>query len=60
MEKRLYSIDEIAVYLGLKEGTIYHWVSDGKIRFVKMGRLVKFDKKDIDDLIDQSKRGVKT
>lgn len=54
MKKRFLSIKEIAEYLGLKENTIYSWVSQRKIPYTKVGRLVKFDFKKIDEWIEKN------
>ena len=43
MQKRLLSVQETAEYLGLKVQTLYNWVSQRKIPFVKCGKLLKFD-----------------
>lgn len=48
IEKRFIGPDELARYLDIKIGTVYSWVCLRRIPFVKMGRLVKFDLKDID------------
>jgi len=37
------------------KGTIYNWISQRKLPFIKIGRRVKFDKKDIDKFIDERK-----
>lgn len=55
MEKRLLSIDELAEYIAVPKGTIYNWISLRKLPFVKIGRRVKFDKQDIDKIIDKRK-----
>jgi len=52
MEKRFLNITETAEYLGLTKGTLYVWVCQRKIPFVKMGRLTKFDIGEIDKWID--------
>ena len=54
MEKRLLSIKELSQYLGVKEHTLYIWVSQRRIPFVKCGRLTKFDLKSIDKWIDEN------
>jgi excisionase family DNA binding protein len=41
--QRLVSIKEAATYTGLSPHTIYAMVSQRRIPFVKLGRLVKFD-----------------
>jgi excisionase family DNA binding protein len=44
---------EAAEYLGISKLTLYGWVSARKLRFVKVGRLVKFKQQDLDNWIDQ-------
>jgi len=40
--------------LDMKTGTIYQWVSQRRIPFVKCGRLTKFDIERIDEWIKES------
>lgn len=54
MEKRLLNIKEVSEYLGVKEHTLYMWVSQRRIPFVKCGRLTKFDLKKIDKWIEEN------
>lgn len=42
-KKRLIDINQAADYLGVKKPTLYSWVFQRKIPFIKVGRLVKFD-----------------
>ena len=51
--QRLVSIREAAVYTGLSPHTIYAMVSQRRIPFVKIGRLVKFDLELLDKWIKQ-------
>ena len=44
---RLMDISEVAQRLGVKVNTVYSWVNQRKIPYVKMGRLLKFDLSDI-------------
>lgn len=55
MEKRLLSVAELSEYLGLKKSTIYQWTAMKKIPVIKMGRLTKFDRHDIDRIIERAK-----
>ena len=55
IEKRLLSVAEVAIYLGLRKSTIYQWAETRKIPFLKLGRLTKFDKREIDKFIDRSR-----
>jgi excisionase family DNA binding protein len=48
---RLLSIQDVAVYTGLSVHTLYTMVSQRRIPFVKMGRLTKFDRSEIDKWI---------
>ncbi len=54
MNKRLININELAQYIGLSTSTIYSWVSQRRIPFVKCGRLTKFDLERINDWIEES------
>ena len=50
-EKRFIGVKELAPYLGISINTVYSWVCLRKIPYVKIGRLVKFDLKEIDKWI---------
>jgi len=54
MNKRLININELSEYIGLSISTIYSWVSQRRIPFVKCGRLTKFDLQRIDEWIEES------
>ncbi len=54
MNKRLININELSEYIGLSTSTIYSWVSQRRIPFVKCGRLTKFDLQRINDWIEES------
>ncbi|OGS20058.1 MAG: hypothetical protein A3J83_03550 [Elusimicrobia bacterium RIFOXYA2_FULL_40_6] len=43
MGQNLLNIDEAAEFLKMKKWTIYAWISQKKIPFIKCGRLVRFD-----------------
>ena len=44
----LLSVEEAASYLKIAVWTLRHWVSERKIPFVKLGRLVRFRQGDLD------------
>jgi len=54
MDRRLLNINELSEYIGLSTSTIYSWVSQRRIPFVKCGRLTKFDLQRIDEWIKES------
>lgn len=51
--KRLININDAAAYTGLAVSTLYTMVSQRRIPFVKVGRLVKFDVGLLDGWIKQ-------
>lgn len=51
MKDRWLSVDEIAVYLGVKRDTIYKWIGEKGMPSHKIGRLWKFKKNDVDDWV---------
>ena len=55
MEKRLLNVKELSEYLGIKVHTLYTWVSQKRIPYVKCGRLTKFDIKAIDNWIENNR-----
>ena len=57
-EKRLLSVQEAAPYVGLSPQTIRNQISNGSIpfRYTKIGKLVRFDVKDLDDYINNLPR----
>ena len=54
MEK-LLSVNQLSDILGLKKITIYEWVRDSKIPFVKLGKRVLFRPKDIEGFINANR-----
>lgn len=52
IKKRLINISELSLLLGLSVNTIYTWVSQKRIPYVKCGRLTKFDVREIDKWIE--------
>lgn len=55
MEKRLLSIAEAAEYIGIRKETLYCWVSQKRIPYVKMGRRTMFDLRDIETMITDNR-----
>ena len=50
-QDRWLSVEEIAVHLGIKKDTVYKWVVKKHMPAHKVGRLLKFDKSEIDDWV---------
>ena len=47
--RRLLTIDETAEYLGLAPTTLYKMVNQRRMPYVKVGRLLRFDSRLIDE-----------
>ena len=52
---KLLNVQETSEILGVKVQTLYNMISEQRITFVKIGRLVKFDEKDLIKFIDKNK-----
>jgi len=51
MEDRWLSVDEIADHLGIKRDTVYKWINERQMPGHKIGRLWKFNKKEVDEWV---------
>ncbi len=52
---QLLNIAEAARFLSVSPSTLYGWVWQRRIPFVKLGRAVRFDKADLEEYIDRNK-----
>jgi excisionase family DNA binding protein len=55
MLKRLLNVDEAAEYTGIKKNTLYSWVCQRRVPFVKCGSRTMFDIKDLERWIEANK-----
>ena len=53
----LMTVDETAAYLRLAPWTIRHWVSQRKLPYVRLGRSVRFRRKDMERFVTQNLHG---
>jgi excisionase family DNA binding protein len=53
---RLLTLDQAAVYLGLKKDALKAKVHLGRVPTVELDKKLRFDRQDLDRLIEQSKR----
>jgi len=56
--KRLLNVKEAAQYLSLEVGTIYKKVGLRELPFVKVGRALRFDVKELDRFIEQNAKPI--
>ena len=54
-EARLMTVKEAAVYLAVPVATLYTRVFYRQIPFLRFGRSIRFDRKDLDTVIEESK-----
>jgi excisionase family DNA binding protein len=57
LSSELLTAGEAAQYLRISEWTLRHWVSDRKIRFIKMGRAVRFKRAHLDRFLQDNVHG---
>ena len=55
LEKRYLNIKETSTLLDIKISTLYCWISQHKIPYIKIGKLVKFDTYDIGKWLETKK-----
>jgi excisionase family DNA binding protein len=53
--QRFLGVKDLAEYLGVPINTLRSWVWMRKIPYIKLGRIVKFDLRDIDEWIRERK-----
>lgn len=50
----LINIDELAARLRIAKGTLYNWVYQRRIPFVKLGRALRFNPAEIERIVERS------
>ncbi|HXE52706.1 MAG TPA: helix-turn-helix domain-containing protein [Tepidisphaeraceae bacterium] len=48
MTDRLLSVDEVAIFLGVRRDTVYKWIARHRLPARKVGRLWKFRQNEVD------------
>lgn len=51
MERRYLNINELSEYVGIPKGTLYVWVCQKRIPYAKIGGLLRFDLRQIDEWV---------
>lgn len=57
---RLLDVEDAARYLGVARKTLYKWVEGGQVPFIRIGRLVRFRRVDLEAWVDGQARGPQT
>jgi PTS system nitrogen regulatory IIA component len=58
-ENNLLDIRQVAAYLQINEATAYNWAQKGKLPGIKLGRVWRFRREDIETWLDQNMTGAK-
>ena len=53
MRNVLINVSDAASQLRISRKTLYKWVESGQIPFVRIGRLVRFREKDLDEWVEE-------
>ena len=57
IDDRWLSVDEIAVYLGVKRDTVYKWIERESMLAQKVGPLWKFRQSEVDEWVTSGRGG---
>ena len=55
-QKELLSTEETADFLGISKNTLYEWIVQKRIPHLKVGRLVKFRREELDEWLKKRKQ----
>ena len=58
VNNELMTVGEAGQYLKVSSDTIYHWTFKRMLPVVKLGRLSRYRKQDLDNFINQGLQGV--
>ena len=48
--RKLMTIDELSALWSIPKATLYNWVNQGRLPYVKLGRLLRFDLVEVEKL----------
>jgi len=53
----IMTVEDVAEYLRIKTSTVYEWASNGKLPGVKVGRLWRFERSEIEKWVRENRQG---
>jgi len=56
---QLMTVEDVAEYLRVKASTVYEWASNGKLPGVKVGRLWRFERSEVEKWVRENRQGRK-
>ena len=54
---QLMTVEDVAEYLRVKPSTVYEWAANGKLPSVKVGRLWRFERSEIEKWVRENRQG---
>ena len=54
---QLMTVEDVAEYLRVKPSTVYEWASSSKLPGVKVGRLWRFERSEIEKWVRENRQG---
>jgi excisionase family DNA binding protein len=54
VEEALMDIKQVAAYLQITEATAYNWAQNGRLPGIKIGRIWRFRREDIEAWLDEN------
>lgn len=57
MSPQLMTVNDVADYLRVKPSTVYEWAGSGKLPGVKVGRLWRFERTEIEKWVRKNRQG---
>ena len=55
----IMTVADVADYLRIKTSTVYEWAANGKLPGVKVGRLWRFERSEIEKWVRENRKGGK-
>jgi excisionase family DNA binding protein len=52
----LFTAADVSQHLGVATSTVYAWFEEGRLKGLKLGRLVRFRETDVKDFLDAAKQ----
>lgn len=51
LKKDYYRPDEVAIYFSISRRTVYRWIETGKIKAVKVGKMLRVSREALENII---------
>ena len=58
VENKFYDLKQLSAHLSISKNTLYYFVKTKQIPVIRIGKLIRFSKEDIEKWIEEKKVGV--